>query len=430
MEIEGRLDQSLHNAVWLTLGLERQDFRVRRPWGATLKQPNQQPQVLPAETRVMAVFEQTKRQLLILGEPGSGKTTMLLELAQALLELAQQDNQQPIPVLVNLSSWKDPKQSILDWLLGELKLKYGLRADLAKDYLKQNQLLPLLDGLDEVETGQQRACAMAINAWMMDDLDHKPCGLVVCCRREEFETVVREPLSLYGAIYLQALQPEQITAYFDQFGLVAVDEAVRQDLALQELLTKPLFLSMFGLISVQGKFALADWQERATSQEKLRYLFDAYWDAAMDRELIDDPILRKSGFLSKTYGKQAVPRRKAVRRVLVFAAKALEQESVTELLIEKMQPRLLQTQKQKWMYRLILGLSGGLSGGLIFGLIFGLSVRLIEELIFGLIFGLILGLILGLIFGLIGGLGNISPVEEIEISMSREARHRNYKITS
>ncbi len=339
--------------MWLTLGLERQDFRVQRPWGATLKQEHHQPQPLPGGTRVLAVFEQTRRQLLILGEPGSGKTTMLLELAQDLFKLAQADQRQPIPVLVNLSSWKDPTQSILAWLLGELQRKYGLRPDLAREYLKHNQLLPLLDGLDEVATAHQRACAVAINDWLTADLEGQPGGVVVCCRREEFERVVREPLSLYGAIYLQALTPGQISDYFGQFGLAAVDRAVQQDAGLSELLTKPLFLSMFGLVAAQGQFDGAAWQGQATARAQVAYLFDRYWEAVMARDLITDPAQRKLGRLSQTYGRRKVPSRAAVRRALVFAAKSLAQESETELLIERMQPSWLLNAQEKSLYQLI-----------------------------------------------------------------------------
>ncbi len=106
MEITGRLRQSLHNAVRLTLGMERRDDAVSLPWEAMWYRPEKPPQPLPAGTRVSEIFQKTKQQLLILGEPGAGKTTTMLELARDLLEKAKADNTQPIPVLVSLSSWK------------------------------------------------------------------------------------------------------------------------------------------------------------------------------------------------------------------------------------------------------------------------------------------------------------------------------------
>ena len=405
LEIEGRLDQSLHNAVWLTLGLERQDFQVQRPWVTTSKQPNQPLQALPSGTGVREVFEETKRQLLILGEPGSGKTTMLLELARELIDLAQEDNQQPIPVLVDLSSWKDPKQSIFEWLLGELKLKYGLRADLATEYLKQNQLLPLLDGLDEVATGKQKTCAVAINAWMSGGLEGRPCGLVVCCRREEFEMVVREPLSLYGAIYLQALTLDQITDYFDQSEWIMPDPKMLQDIALQQILTRPLFLSLFGLVLMKGKFELAIWQSISLFQNKLDYLLDMYWETSMERGLITDLAQQKSGFLSKTYGKHQSPSRIAIRRALIFLAKGIEKESSTEFSIENIQPSWLLNQRQRWSYRFLSSLLLGFPVGLI-------------TAFFGGIFGALLGLLAGALKNLnIFGTSNTVISSDILLSM-------------
>lgn len=336
-EVQGRLAQSLHNSVWLTLGLERQDYRVQRPWSATIAQKSKQPIPLDSGTKIVTVFDRADldRQLLILGEPGAGKTTMMLELAEDLVKRALVDNSQPIPVLLSLSSWRDPKLSIFEWMAVELKAKYGLRVDLAKQWLIEKRVLPLLDGLDEVATERQRDCAVALNGWLTGDLEQRPCGVLICCRREEFEQVVGEPLSLYGAIYLQALTIGQIEDYFARFGLADVWETVRGDEALRELLTTPLFLSMFGLVQVQGTFELAGWTARESSKQKIEYLFDTYWEAAMSRKLIIDPEDKRH---SKTYGMKNPPSLTTVKRYLIFIARALEKESEIDFMIERIQP--------------------------------------------------------------------------------------------
>jgi predicted NACHT family NTPase len=89
--------------------------------------------------------------LLILGEPGAGKTTTLLELTRDLIARAEQDVNHLIPVVFNLSSWAVQRQKLADWLVEELKTKYDIPKEIRQDWVKKQQLLPLLDGLDEVK---------------------------------------------------------------------------------------------------------------------------------------------------------------------------------------------------------------------------------------------------------------------------------------
>lgn len=70
-----------------------------------------------------------------MGEPGVGKTTMLLKLAEELVNRAKSDSEHPIPVLFSLSSWKNDNQTIKDWLVDQLKDKYGVRKDIGKQWV-------------------------------------------------------------------------------------------------------------------------------------------------------------------------------------------------------------------------------------------------------------------------------------------------------
>jgi len=331
--------------------MERQDYRVQRPWSATVLSQSQTAVPLQAGTRIINVFDQPdlNRQLLILGEPGSGKTTMLLELAEDLLKRAITDENEPIPVLIDFDSWQRSNLSFFEWLVSKLKEKYGRRFP-AQQWLENNQLLPLLDGLDEVDPEHQQACGIALSSWLTGELIQQPCGVVVCCRREEYEQVVQQPLNLYTAIYLQPLTQNQIAEYFAQLDLNIVWKTLQQDESLQELLTKPLFLSTFGLVQTQNKFSLEDWQLLSNSEQRIEYLFHIYWEATMTRDLIIDPGEKQQGFLSRTYGKKQLSS-ETVQRALIFAAKSLNQESKTELLIERIQPSWLPEVEQRKIYK-------------------------------------------------------------------------------
>jgi predicted NACHT family NTPase len=182
-EVSARLRQSLHNAVLINLGKESQPQQVKRPWDAHIKIGLKPAEPIPDTTKILEVFDSQEiaGKLLILGEPGSGKTTTQLELAQALVSRAEEQPDYPVPVLFNLSSWKDDQQSITDWLVAELKSKYGVSKKLGQEWVENHQLLPLLDGLDELEPQRQELCVYAINQFLVSET--RPLYLVVCSQK-------------------------------------------------------------------------------------------------------------------------------------------------------------------------------------------------------------------------------------------------------
>ena len=67
-----------------------------------------------------SVFDELGSQLLILGDPGTGKTTLLLDLARDLLERADKDEFYPVPAVFNLSSWAKERPPLVEWLADDL----------------------------------------------------------------------------------------------------------------------------------------------------------------------------------------------------------------------------------------------------------------------------------------------------------------------
>ena len=70
--IKGVLEQSLHGAAMIELGMEEQADTVERPWDMVLQTPDQPNRPLPHGTKIVDVFDEMNGALLILGEPGSG----------------------------------------------------------------------------------------------------------------------------------------------------------------------------------------------------------------------------------------------------------------------------------------------------------------------------------------------------------------------
>ena len=169
--------------------------------GRRVELPNQDSRLLPPDKKISEVFDETGRALLILGEPGSGKTFTMLELARELIPRLRMTPSQPIPVVFNLSTWTIQNRSIFDWLVGELSSKYQIPKRFGRPWLENQRLLLLLDGLDEVDPEHRASCVNAINEFVEES---GVPGLAVCSRLEEYLALPKY-LKLSGAICLQPL---------------------------------------------------------------------------------------------------------------------------------------------------------------------------------------------------------------------------------
>jgi DNA-binding ferritin-like protein (Dps family) len=156
----------------------------------------------------------THRYVLILGQPGAGKTTLLLETAMALLSKAKQDKI-AIPVIFNLSSWRKEYTNFSKWLIDMLVEGNGFSKKLAEEALLKKQILPLLDGLDELGLSftekkdreiLRSQCLVAINQFLNE---HNPKYMVICSRIDEYKTIA-DNAPVKAEILVKPLTIEQI----------------------------------------------------------------------------------------------------------------------------------------------------------------------------------------------------------------------------
>ena len=151
---------------------------------------------------------------------------------------------QPLPVVLNLSSWALKQKPISIWLVEELSSKYQVSKNLGKAWVADQQLLLLLDGLDEVKAERREACIQSLNQFMQD---YGQTEIVVCSRRQDYESLSKR---LQSAIYIQSLSSEQVNQYLKQTGdqLKALKFILQKDTILQELAKSPLMLSVMSLV--------------------------------------------------------------------------------------------------------------------------------------------------------------------------------------
>ncbi|NEO43364.1 MAG: NACHT domain-containing protein [Moorea sp. SIO4A3] len=390
--VKGVLEKSLYHQVLIELGLEERPDAITNPLSEIIEIGDDSSQPLPEGTKVIDVFDQIGigRTLLILGEPGSGKTTTLLELTRDLIARTEQDTNQLIPVVFNLSSWANKRQTITDWLVEELNTIYQVPKKIGKVLVTQQQLLPLLDGLDEVKADYRDDCIAALNTF------HQKYGaeLVVCSRIKDYQALSNR-LNFQKAVCIRLLSLEQVCYYLDSVGddLTGLRTLIAEDTVLQELAQSPLMLNIMTL-AYQG-VAVDDLPRTDVVEERRKQLFDAYIEKMFKR--------RKTNQRYKNV---------QVKHWLIWMAKRMVEESQTVFLIEKMQPSWLRNRKQKQIYwlsvglifGLTFGLMTGLTEGLTKGLVVGLIIWLMVRLMYGLKFGLMEGLIVGLMFGLMVGM--------------------------
>jgi TIR domain/NACHT domain len=270
--ISGVLEHSLHHEVLITLGLQEQPDAVANPWRLTIQESNLPPHPLPAGIHITQVYDDADGELLILGEPGAGKTTLLLDLARDLLVRAEKHETHPIPVLFNLSSWAEKRQSLTLWLVEELYMKYQIPHKVGQMWIETDQIVLLLDGLDEVASAARSTCIDMINAYRQE---HDLASVVVCSRSAEYLAQAMQML-LHRAVIVQPLTMQQINEYLSIAGekLEGVRVILHEDKELQELATTPLMLSVLAM-AYQGK-AAAEVVTTGTTGTQRQQIFEAY----------------------------------------------------------------------------------------------------------------------------------------------------------
>lgn len=251
---------------------------------------------------IVTAFNQLpKRRLVLLGDPGAGKTVLAILLTLGLLE-QRSAHGGPVPVLLSLSSW-DPRDEHLDtWMVRRVVEDYpalsnaeafGPRA--AHRLVTDSHILPILDGLDEMPAGLHPAA--------IDALDRVPAGrpLIVTCRSAEYEAAVTSHggvLATAAVIELEPVGVQEAIAFLSVGGVADDARWVPVLAYLRAHPTAPLATALSSPLMVAQ--ARAIYSDPATDPAELLTR-----ERFADRAAIEDHLL--NAFVPAVYRHRPLP---------------------------------------------------------------------------------------------------------------------------
>jgi HEAT repeat protein len=293
------------------LGIDETPAATHLPW--LLSDPTSSRRFQNVEE----AFDSFQGNLLLLGAPGSGKTTTLLHIRRRLLDEAENDPDAPVPLLVNLSQFRinidPPKRKFTDrllrrspepaepepeeckrrlkrWLIDELARWPGVTSEIARRWFEEKRVAVLMDGLDEVGASYRADLVRLLNeAYLTPLKDYPDAVVVVCSRINEYLSLQDNPLQddetrlqLRGAVTLQPLTREQIESYLDAAQATGLREAFPNDAVLYEIAQTPLTLSM--MVLAYGGLAPKDIPAQLSLSEHRYHLMEAYVARMLQRK--------------------------------------------------------------------------------------------------------------------------------------------------
>ena len=223
---------------------------------------------------------------------------MAIELVLQLLRKSRENtaadqSASRIPVRFSAASWL-PGQDIRKWMAQRLTLDYDVRPAVAQQLIDSSDILPVLDGLDEldrdpVDAAPVRALALLAELNAYGEFD-RPGPVIVTCRGERYEQILAAGGALFAdqTIRIAELAPSQVRNYLH--ARYASNQSVRA--SWDEVLDKiaePSGRAARSVLSTPWRLLLAVTAAEAGHDPRQMLAVGADEDAvSAERRIVDD----------------------------------------------------------------------------------------------------------------------------------------------
>jgi hypothetical protein len=222
-----------------------------------------------------SAFHKYEGRVLLLGDPGAGKTITIMAFARDVVSKRLEDASHPLPIVAPIATWDAEKQpSLSEWLAGQVSL---LKEKDISQTIEEGNALLLLDGLDEL--GGMRTDKEARQQYdprqRFIQMIPNNNQIVITCRVKDYKEVGTQ-LALHGAVNLQHLDDTKIQDYLRNRHRPELWEVLKVDKELREMVRMPLLLSLFTSAFKKDQVKEAQ-QLRSLSRGELRdAIFEEY----------------------------------------------------------------------------------------------------------------------------------------------------------
>ena len=349
-------------------------------------------------------------ELLVLGATGSGKTTALFELAQELIAESKEHNDQPIPVVLNLSTWgkwqgsaedtqdnehdatissADEVSAFKDWMVSALNMQYGISPKPGRLLVDNERILPLFDGLDEVIERRRDMCVQAINSFTRN----REGDIAVSCRTEEYEQIPTL-LSLQEAIVIKLPTLEEARAYLKECGVQGILPDSAGTDGLLSLLSTPLMLGMIAKVYAGQPERSGDLVSMpGTLEQVLNRILSVYKDVMLERRSVPH-YFWSEGASDHPPRKIEINWKLQTVLWLVWLARLMHQQTESEFHLDRLQPNsdCLPSRVQRHLVVVLPAVCMGLITSIIMTSLIAFSWPFTVAGLWGLLGGILIGL--------------------------------------